>query len=161
MCAPPPARRPRVIGNWKRVRRQVEALIPDNLYGSRIGTTDSEAIFLAILGAGVERDPIEATMRTLTALTDIVNAAGHREPLRFTAALSDGHNLYAFRYAANDAANTLYFRGDRGDVVVASEPLDKDRAIWTAVPENHMLLARPNRPVELVPFLGENRIAAE
>lgn len=150
-----------VIGNWGRVRRQVEALIPDNLYGSRIGTTNSEAIFLAILGAGVERNPIEATMRTLAAVTEIVNADGHREPLRFTAALSDGHNLYAFRYAANNAANTLYYRVDRGSVVLASEPLDKNRAIWTAVPENHMLLACANRPVELVPFLDEYRDAAE
>src|SRR5688572_22397997 len=32
------------IGNWTRIRRQVESLIPDELYGSRIGTTDSEAI---------------------------------------------------------------------------------------------------------------------
>jgi predicted glutamine amidotransferase len=150
-----------VIGNWKRVRRQVEALIPDGLYGSRVGTTDSEAVFLAILGAGVERDPIAATMRTLATLTEIVSSDGHCEPLRFTAALADGQNLYAFRYAANDAANTLYYRVDGGDVVLASEPLDKDRAVWTAVPENHMVLARANRPVELVPFLGENRIAAE
>ncbi len=150
-----------VIGNWTRVRRSVEALIPDHLYGSRIGTTDSEAIFLAIIGAGAERDPIEAVIRTLAAVTDIVNADGHREPLRFTAALADGENLYAFRYAANDKANTLYYRVDRGDVVLASEPLDADRAVWITVPENHMLVARPGRPVELVPFLTENRIAAE
>lgn len=150
-----------LIGNWARVRRQVEALIPDSLYGSRIGTTNSEAVFLAILGAGCERDPIAATMRTLTTLTDIVNSGGHHEPLRFTAALADGQNLYAFRYAANDAANTLYYRAERGDVVLASEPLDKDRAVWTAVPENHMLLVRANRPVEILPFLGERREAAE
>jgi tetratricopeptide (TPR) repeat protein len=47
-----------VIGDWRRVRRQVEALIPDEFYGSRVGTTDSEAVFLAIMGAGIERDPI-------------------------------------------------------------------------------------------------------
>src|SRR5262245_2974712 len=33
-----------VIGNWSRLRRKVEALIPDEVYGSRIGTTDSEAV---------------------------------------------------------------------------------------------------------------------
>ena len=43
-----------MIGNWSRLRRKVEALIPDEVYGSRIGTTDSEAVFLAILGAGGE-----------------------------------------------------------------------------------------------------------
>jgi predicted glutamine amidotransferase len=150
-----------LIGNWTRVRRAIEALIPDHLYGSRIGTTDSEAIFLAILGAGADRDPIEAVMRTIAAATDIVNAEGHREPLRFTAALADGESLYAFRYAANDKANTLYYRVDHGDVVLASEPLDGNRAVWIAVPENHMLLARPGRAVEVLPFLTELRIAAE
>jgi predicted glutamine amidotransferase len=41
------------LGNWIRWRGHVETLIPDELYPSRIGTTDSEAIFLAILGAGI------------------------------------------------------------------------------------------------------------
>lgn len=150
-----------VIGHWPRVRRKVEALIPDALYGSRVGTTDSEAIFLAILGAGAEGDPIGATMRTLERLTDIVNADGHHEPLRFTAALSDGDSLYAFRYAANDKANTLYYRAGDGQVVLASEPLDKDRAIWTAVPDNHVLVARTGRPVELAPFMTPRQVAAE
>ena len=56
------------IGDWSLIRRQVEALIPDALYKARIGTTDSEAVFLAILGAGAETDPVGATMRTLATL---------------------------------------------------------------------------------------------
>jgi glutamine amidotransferase len=47
-----------LIGNWARLRRQVESLIPDESYGSRVGTTDSEAVFLAILGAGGDKDPV-------------------------------------------------------------------------------------------------------
>jgi len=76
-----------VIGNWSRLRRQVEHLIPDELYGARIGTTDSEAVFLAILGAGAQSDAIAATERTLRTLTDMVTRDGHKQPLRFTAAL--------------------------------------------------------------------------
>ena len=30
--------------------------------------------------------------------------------MRFTAALTNGRDLYAFRYAANDKANSLYYR---------------------------------------------------
>ena len=41
-----------VIGDWSRIRRTVEAMIPDELYPSRLGTTDSEAVFLAMMGAG-------------------------------------------------------------------------------------------------------------
>ncbi len=43
---------------------QVEGLIPDELYPARIGTTDSEAIFLAMMGAGMD-DPLGAARKTL------------------------------------------------------------------------------------------------
>jgi glutamine amidotransferase len=150
-----------VIGHWPRVRRRVEALIPDGLYGSRVGTTDSEAAFLAIMGAGVERDPIGATLRTLAALTRIVEEDGHKEALRFTSALANGRDLFAFRYAANTAGNTLYFRASGTDVVIVSEPLDRDPSGWIEVPENHMVVARANRPAELVPFELPHAVAAE
>ena len=146
-----------VIGNWPRVRRHVEALIPDALYPSRIGTTDSEAVFLAILGAGGDRDPLGATVKTLAALTQMVN----KEPLRFTAAISDGQDLYAVRYAANDAANTMYYRAGPDGLVVVSEPLTSDRSIWSAVPPNHVLVAKAKQAVETVPIDIALRVAAE
>jgi predicted glutamine amidotransferase len=148
-----------VIGDWSRVRRRIEALIPDELYGSRAGTTDSEAVFLALMGAGVDRDPLGATARVIAQITAIVSE--NDEPLRFTAALTDGHNLYAFRYAANDKANTLYYTAARDDVVIVSEPLDNDRDRWKAVPPGSMVVARKGKPVELLPFLAEQQVAAE
>jgi glutamine amidotransferase len=150
-----------MIGNWARMRRQVEQLIPDELYGSRIGTTDSEAVFLAILGAGGDKDPAKATAQILATLTEMVTTDGHQEPLRFTSALSNGRDLYAFRYAANDNANTLYYRESAGNVVIVSEPLDSERAHWKVVPPNHMLLASAGKPVRLEPLLDAQRVAAE
>jgi glutamine amidotransferase len=148
-----------VIGDWSRVRRRVEALIPDELYGSRVGTTDSEAVFLALMGAGLDRDPIAATASVMTTLTDIVGEKN--EALRFTAALADGRNLYAFRYAANEKANTLYYSTSGHDVVIVSEPLDTDRERWKAVPPGHMVVARYGCPVEVAPFLSKRQLAAE
>src|SRR5204863_875824 len=107
-----------VIGNWSRLRRKVEALIPDQVYGSRIGTTDSEAVFLAIMGAGGDRDPVGATTRVLATVADMVTTKDYKEPLRFTSAMANGRDLYAFRYSANDQANTLYYRESGGNVVV-------------------------------------------
>src|SRR5215813_12519021 len=109
-----------MIGNWGRLRRKAEALIPDAFYGSRIGTT----------------------ARVLATLTEMVSTGGYREPLRFTAALSNGRDLYAFRYAANDNANSLYYRESGGNVVVVSEPLDANRAHWKPVPPGHAIVAR-------------------
>src|SRR4051812_35666172 len=85
------------IGDWSRIRRKVEVLIPDEFYPSRVGTTDSEAVFLAILGAGAAHDPGGATLRMLATLSAFVDQSGTADPLRFTAALTDGRDLYAFR----------------------------------------------------------------
>jgi glutamine amidotransferase len=99
-------------------------------------------------------------MKVLATLTDMVSSESHKEPLRFTAALADGNDLYAFRYAANDAANTLYYRMSGNDLVVVSEPLDRDHAGWTAVPPNHLIMAKANQPLALMPIPGEQRVAA-
>jgi len=149
------------VGDWSLIRRRVEALIPDEYYKARVGTTDSEAVFLAILGAGAETDPVAATVRTLATLTDMVRASGTKDPLRFTSALSDGENLYAFRYSNNDTPNTLYYREAANNVVVVSEPLDTDRAHWKPVPQGHLIIARPHGPVEMTPFPQVARVAAE
>jgi glutamine amidotransferase len=129
----------------------VENLIPDELYPSRIGTTDSEAVFLAMMGAGLEADPLAAAETTLRRICALVNEDGHRDRLRFTSALTNGRDLYAFRFAENDTANTLYFREESGDVVVVSEPLDRT-GTWIAVPPNHVLVARYGCAPELLPF---------
>ncbi|MBV9456966.1 MAG: class II glutamine amidotransferase [Bradyrhizobium sp.] len=140
------------IGSWNRLRRKVEGLIPDALYPSRVGTTDSEAVFLSMMGAGLDRDPIGATRRVLQTLCKLVNENGLRERLRFTAALANGHDIYTFRFAENDTANTLYYRRTGDRLIVASEPFDTDLT-WSEVPPNHVLVSRPPRPVEILPFL--------
>ena len=150
------------IGEWPLIRRQIEALIPDEFYRSRVGTTDSEAVFLAILGAGAEADPVGATTRMLGTMMGMVRRSGTKEPLRFTAALSDGRDLYAFRFCSNDTANTLYFRQVGTDVVIVSEPLDRDPAGWTVVPPGHFIVARDGETIVPRPLPGEDtRLAAE
>jgi glutamine amidotransferase len=149
------------LGDWSLIRRQVEAMIPDAFYASRVGTTDSEALFLAILGAGAEEDPVGATTSVLARIASLVAASGTPEPLRFTAALSDGRNLYAFRYADRGGANTLYYRIVGHSVVVVSEPLDMERGHWRQVPESHLIVVREGEQVTLSPFMGERRVAAE
>ena len=91
----------------------------------------------------------------------MVRASGTIEPLRFTSALSDGQNLYAFRFSNNDTPNTLYYREAHNNVVIVSEPLDTERANWKAVPPGHLIVARQHGPVELRPFPAVTQIAAE
>jgi predicted glutamine amidotransferase len=140
------------VGSWNRLRRKVEGMIPDELYPSRVGTTDSEAVFLAMMGAGLAENPLEATRRVLRELCSLVNTEGLRERLRFTSALTNGHDLFAFRFAENDTANSLYFRKSGDALVVVSEPFDRESG-WQEVPTNHVLIASGSGSIDVVPFL--------
>jgi predicted glutamine amidotransferase len=149
------------VGSWNRLRRQVESLIPDQLYPARIGTTDSEAIFLAMMGAGMADHPLLAAEKTLARLTDFVNHNKPADRFRFTAALSNGSDLFAFRYSVNDKSNTLYYQESESSIVIVSEPLDDDHKKWTPVPENHVLIALSGERARIQPLLQLQQVAAE
>ena len=105
-----------------------------------------------MMGAGLNDDPLGATQRVLQALVGLVNEGDLREKLRFTSAIANGRDLYAFRVAVNDAANTLYYReASGGHVIVVYEPFDKETD-RTEVPPNHALIARASESVKIVPF---------
>jgi len=146
------------VGGWSKLRRSVEALIPDTLYPSRGGTTDSEAVFLAILGAGLlgadtKTDPVRAAELAISAIVELSRT--DPQPLRVTAALSDGRDLFAFRYSSHDKANSLYFQEAGENVVIVSEPLDHDHRNWTVVPEGSVVVARAGKSVEVLPFMRD------
>ena len=147
------------VGGWAGLRRRIEAMIPDEFYPARVGTTDSEALFLALFGAGIMEDPVGAAERVMAQVTAMVGETGQR--FRFTAALANGRDLYAFRYSVNDAANTLYYREGSEEMLVVSEPIDKDHARWIAVPANHVLIARKGAKAQVRPFLSRRLEAAE
>ena len=90
-------------------------------------------------------------------LLGVEGRAGHHDEVNVALALApvpEGD-------AANDNANTLYYRQANNNVVIVSEPLDKDRSVWAAVPTNCMLIAPHGQPIELAPFLSAKQIAAE
>ena len=140
------------VGEWARVRRRVEAMIPDGLYAERTGTTDSEAIFLAALARGLEQDPVAAMTGTLADVRAMMLGAGVADALRFTAALTDGVRLWAFRWASDGRPATLYWRQDARGLVVVSEPIDDVVGGWNAVPSGCTLVSGPERDVQLLPM---------
>ncbi len=78
------------ISGWSALRRKIEMAIPDELFRHRQGTTDSEVIFLLMVANGLEKDPLEAYRRTMAFIGGVMREAGEPEPLRVTAAVSDG-----------------------------------------------------------------------
>jgi glutamine amidotransferase len=137
------------IGGYRAIRRRVEALVPDALYPERAGTTDTEAIFLAAAARGLDTDPVGAVSETLGLVLEEMRRAGVKAPLRFTAALTDGHGICAFRWSSDAAPPTLYYRQDATGLVVVSEPIDDRREDWLAVPAGHALIAAHGTTPEL------------
>jgi glutamine amidotransferase len=149
------------VGGYHRIKRRLEALIPDDLYGVRLGTTDSEAIFLVALANGLVERPVAAMAQTLKTVRGLMQEAGIQEPLRFTAAYTDGDAVYAYRWACDSLPPTLYFRETGTNLLVVSEPIDDRKQVWREVPKGCSLVARPGGPVA-VECLNEamNRLAA-
>ena len=148
------------VGGWPAVRRRVESMIPDELYPYRTGTTDSEALFLAALARGLDRDPVGAMADTLAEVKHHMRAAGVEEALRFTATLTDGHTVWAFRWACDARPPTLYFRDQPGGLLLVSEPIDENRTCWQEVPRGGTLVSVPGQPVRVVMAGGEMARAA-
>lgn len=143
------------IGGYERIRAEIEALIPPALRAARHGATDSEAIFLAALGAGLADDPIGAMRRTLLAIRGLMDEAGIRQALRVSAAFSDGEGLWAYRWACDGRSPSLYYRAGETGIVIASEPTDERRLGWQPVPKNAVLALRPGARPEIAPLFAE------
>jgi glutamine amidotransferase len=127
------------IGGYSRIRRGVEALIDDRFYDERLGTSDSEAIFLAAQSSDLSEDPAAAFAQVLDRIARLQHAHGIRSALRFSACFTDGHRLQAFRWASDGRCPSLYLRRLPDAVLVASEPYDADRDAWEPVPPGSSL----------------------
>ena len=130
------------IGGYEKVRRRLDAMIGDDVYGVRVGTTDSEAFFYLLFGHGLETDPVGALARTIGTVLKTMSEAKLDEPFRMTAALTDGETLYALRYATDPEPPSLHFSRSDVQMMVVSEPLDAEEG-WNAVENAHILVSKP------------------
>jgi glutamine amidotransferase len=140
------------VGGYARIRRRVEALIDDRMYDARLGTSDSEAIFLAALSAGLDEDPTRAFAAVLGSIERLQCAEGIRAPLRFSACYTDGRAVHAFRWASDGRCPSLYVRRSGDAVLLVSEPYDDDRDAWTPVPPGSSLRVDASLRIEVAPF---------
>jgi glutamine amidotransferase len=127
------------IGSYEKVRRKLDNLLPDELYASRQGTTDSELIFYLLFRYGLESDPPGALRKTLQAVVYAMAEAGVDDPFRVTAALTDGRRLAALRFSTDERPPSLYWSEIDGALTVVSEPLDAQADHWNEVPTSHLL----------------------
>ena len=133
------------IGAWSHLRQSVESLISPELYEHRQGTTDSEALFLLAMTLGMRDNPPLAMNLALGHIVKLMAQHHVSEPLRLSAACSNGQQIWGFRYSSDHQSPSLYYgtptthakKHFQGQInTIASEPLDDQASHWCAVPEN-------------------------
>jgi len=127
------------VGGYWQVRRALESLLPDSLYSCRLGTTDSEILFLLLVHYVQQLSVIKAFAKLIETVNLIMDAAGVSEAFRFTSTFSDGQQLWAIRYASDHQDPSLFYAHLSAGAIVVSEPLDDDKSKWQVVAANHVI----------------------
>jgi predicted glutamine amidotransferase len=124
------------IRHFDKLCRPLETMLNDQLYGSRLGGTDSELLFLLALQFGLETDPIGALQEAISYVERLAVRLDIEPLVRCTAAFSDGERLFGVRYATDDNAPTLFAApmGPGKGYCLVSEPLNDDTAAWVEIP---------------------------
>ncbi len=141
------------VGGYDRLRKTIDGMIPDELYGNRRGATDSEALFLIALGLGLADEPVGAMAQAVFRLEEMARRLGALPHMRFAACWTDGSRLFAARYASDQLAPSVYYRNGLDGVTVVSEPLDDCLDDWTELPQGSLLLVEGEpRRIVIRPF---------
>jgi predicted glutamine amidotransferase len=132
------------IGGFARLRRRMEAVLPDALFDAKRGATDSELLFLQIMARIEAGEAVVPAIRGVLHETAAAMAElGIEAPLRFSAALADGDQLWAIRWASDAHPPSLYLKPQPGGgVAIASEPLGDDAEAWSPIAAGEVVRVR-------------------
>ncbi|KAG0237343.1 hypothetical protein BGW42_001263 [Actinomortierella wolfii] len=173
------------IADFSRIKRKVVESLPDEIFLSVNGNTDSEmafAVFLSQLENPRQNKPFghavlkEAVLKTIAKLNAWSKAAGITEASMMNFAVTDGVSVVCTRYISSQTleAASLYFssgtrfesykpghyrmvKADKREdmVVIASEPLTFEKADWLTIPTNTLMVVTDKMNVLLYPIIDE------
>jgi glutamine amidotransferase len=150
-----------VIYDWHAVKRDLVLAIDPSLYPEIEGSTDSEVFFYLALTLGLEDDPPRAVQDAVGFIEATGRRHGVEHPIQMTVATTDGEKLWAFRYASEGRARSLFFSTalqtlkmlypddsrfddlDEESRLVVSEPLGSLVGAWNEVPESSWGVIQP------------------
>ncbi|MGI5404868.1 class II glutamine amidotransferase [Streptomyces sp. CA-135486] len=142
------------ITDFHRLRRDLAMAVDPVLFSLIEGSTDSEVMFFLALTFGLDQDVPGAVARMAGYVETVGRAEGVEFPLQMTIAVSDGEQLWTFRYSSEGASRSLYYSNrvetlralhpdveflqdvSEGTRLVVSEPLGGLPGAWNTVPEN-------------------------
>ncbi|MFF8842238.1 class II glutamine amidotransferase [Streptomyces sp. NPDC015127] len=158
------------IVDFHRLRRDLCLLIDPSLFADIEGSTDSEVMFFLALTFGLDQDPPGAVARMAGEVESLGRRHGVDFPLQMTVAVTDGENLWAFRYSSERRSRSLYYSAEVETLralhpdlkfleglsdetrLVVSEPLSGLPGAWNQVPESSYGLVRGG-PDFMQPFV--------
>jgi predicted glutamine amidotransferase len=142
------------IAGFGKIKREITFAVDPSLYPEILGTTDSEALFYLALTLGLKDDPIGAMGAAIQQVEKVGREHGIAFPMQGTIALSDGGQMWAFRYSSQRRSRSLFHSvdvptlqemypdierfklfGKRAQLIV-SEPLNDLPGVFTEVPES-------------------------
>ena len=127
------------IGEFEQVKYDLNQQLPEDLFLKRMGTTDSELIFLLMLKNGLREQPVDAIRQTLLDITQLMENRNIKEPLKASICISDGVKLWAVRYSSDNEAPTVFIRKKGSNISLASEPLERNRD-WKKITAQSILV---------------------
>ncbi|KNE68670.1 hypothetical protein AMAG_12839 [Allomyces macrogynus ATCC 38327] len=173
------------VAGFNKIKRALQALIPDDIYHHIHGNTDSEwsfGLFLTQLDDPLRTQfvPDElkgALLKTVTILNQLATSAGIDTPSLLNFAVTDGRSIVCTRYTncSDREAASLYwssgskFTCDENNeyqmhkaakkediVIISSEPLTFTKSDWCKIPDNTLFMVTPNVNVLLFPIEDEH-----
>ncbi len=158
------------VREYERVKRDLMFAISPELFTEIKGTSDSEVLFYLALTFGMAEDAQRGIARMAGFVEDVGGRHGVEQPLQMTLGISDGENLYGFRYSSEGASRTLYY-SDSIDAIkeiapeadrfspdaraIVSEPLSDLAGVWIPMEEASFLTVQKG-DVQVTGFKPEN-----
>jgi predicted glutamine amidotransferase len=152
-----------VIYDLPKVKRDLVLEVDPALYPHIEGSTDSEIFFYLALTMGLEDDPPRAVADAVGFIEATGRRHGVEHPIQMTVATTNGESIWAFRYASQGRARSLFFSTelktlrmlypedtrfeglDEESRLVVSEPLGSLMGAWNEVPESSWGVIQPGR----------------
>lgn len=143
-----------LIAGFQDVKRELLLAVDPMLFSHIEGSSDTEMFFFLALTFGLEHDPVGSVERAVGFIEQVGRSRGIEHPIRMSVAVSNGQNIWAFRYSSEGRSPSLYFsttietlRKQYSDNpifqtvsdetrMVVSEPLGNLAGAWNEVPES-------------------------
>lgn len=126
------------IGEFDKIRFDLERKLSEEIFLLKKGTTDSELIFLLMMQNGLSKNPVSAIQDTFVQINLLLAEKGILEPFKASICLSDGEHFWVVRYSSDNFPPTVFMKQSEESIVFASEPLDKCGQ-WESIPKQSIL----------------------